>query len=151
MWFRLEVAGCANVGSLGVGDWHSVFLCGFFGPHPLLQLIASVLFELAVVVETRATLVCNKQVVIHIASNQMFQERITHIKVDCHFVQDLTVANKIKDSTCQDQADIFTKSHLPTHFKHMVCKLDMHHVYTPFWGSLNDRELYVIYVLWCSF
>ena len=58
-------------------------------------------------------LICDNQVVLHIASNQVFHDRTKHIEVDCHFIIEKIASRCMTISfvNSSDQlANMFTKS-----------------------------------------
>ena len=69
--------------------------------------------DLDVSTSSTTPLYCDNQNVIHIAHNDVFHERIKHIKIDCHFIRYHFVhgALKLFSIFSKDQlVDIFTKS-----------------------------------------
>ena len=58
-------------------------------------------------------LICDNQVALHIASNQVFHDRTKHIEVDCHFIIEKIASRCMTISfvNSSDQlANMFTKS-----------------------------------------
>ena len=58
-------------------------------------------------------LICNNQVVLHIAFNLVFHERTKHIEVDCHFIKEKIASRCMTTSFVNSNnqlADMFTKS-----------------------------------------
>lgn len=58
------------------------------------------------------TLHCDNQVVIYIAANPLFHEKIKHINIDCHFIREKLQYGLIQ-TTCvpsaNQLADVFAK------------------------------------------
>ena len=53
-----------------------------------LMWLKQVIEELGVTQIKSMQLICDNQVVMHIASNLVFHERTKHIEIDCHFVRE---------------------------------------------------------------
>ena len=102
--------------------------------------LQQLLKDLHVPVTCIAKLFCDNNLVIHIATNPVFHERIKHIDIDCHTVRDQIKAGKLKAlhvSSGNQLADILTKPLHPRAFQSMLGRLYLSSLYFPDDTKLN--------------
>ncbi|KAK4407480.1 Retrovirus-related Pol polyprotein from transposon RE1 [Sesamum angolense] len=74
--------------------------------------LKNLLKELSFMYDDPIPMHCDNQAAIHIASNPIFHERTKHIEIDCHFVHEAIMSQKICTpfTPSEQRADIFTKA-----------------------------------------
>lgn len=81
------------------------------------------------ITHSSATMVhCDNRSTIQISHNDVFYERTKHIEIDCHFIHHHVshgIIRLIPVSSINQTADIFTKMHLPAHFRDLLSKLKL--------------------------
>ncbi|KAL0423678.1 UNVERIFIED_CONTAM: Retrovirus-related Pol polyprotein from transposon RE1 [Sesamum radiatum] len=96
--------------------------------------LKNLLKELGFMYDDPVPMHCDNQAAIHIASNPVFHERTKHIEVDCHFVREAIMSQKIYTPftpSSEQRADIFTKALGRKQFDVLCNKLVMIDIFAP--------------------
>ncbi|KAK4382102.1 Retrovirus-related Pol polyprotein from transposon RE2 [Sesamum angolense] len=96
--------------------------------------LKNLLKELGFMYDDPVPMYCDNQAAIHIASNPVFHERTKHIEVDCHFIHEAILSQKICTpftSSSEQRADIFTEALGSKQFNFLSNKLGMIDIFAP--------------------
>ncbi|KAK4407439.1 Retrovirus-related Pol polyprotein from transposon RE1 [Sesamum angolense] len=96
--------------------------------------LKNLLKELGFLYDDPVPMHCDNQAAIHIASKPVFHERTKHIEVDCHFVREAIMSQKIYTPftpSSEQKADIFTKALGRKQFDVLCNKMGMIDIFAP--------------------
>lgn len=86
------------------------------------------LIDMGVTHSSATMLHCDNKSALQISHNNVFHKRTKHIKIDCHLIRHHVAHSTIcliHVSSASQNADIFTKPHLPARFQNLLCKLKL--------------------------
>lgn len=109
--------------------------------------LTTLLTELHCPPASPATLFCDNQSALYIASNPVYHERTKHIEIDCHVVREKLQSGFLKTLHVKTElqlADVLTKTVQPGLFKSLIFKM----AYIVYVFHLEGRVLeYVVNIL----
>lgn len=96
--------------------------------------LTAILTEMHCSPSVPATLFCDNQSALYIASNPVYHERTKHVEIDCHVVREKLQSGFLKTlhvHSALQLADILTKAVQPALFKSLLSKIGIHSLCLP--------------------